>query len=69
MTINPNILSTYPSRNYDAQNGAYYKLLQQLLLRAGESENKFIALAPSLCNGDRRFKVTEKRKPSGFAFL
>lgn len=67
--MNPAILSTHASRNYDAQNGAYYKLLQLLLVKAGESENKYSFLEPQLCGTDRRFKVQEKRKAGWVRFL
>jgi hypothetical protein len=67
--MNPAILTTYPSRNYDPQNGAYYTLLQQLLLAAGESADKYSYLAPRLCGSDRRLKVTEKRKAEWVRFL
>jgi hypothetical protein len=67
--MNPAILSTYPSRNYDPQNGAYYKLLQLLLVKAAESADKYIFLAPGLCGSDRRFKVQEKRKAEWVKFL
>lgn len=67
--MNPAIMSTKPSENYNPLNGFYYELLKALLAKAGESADKYSFLAPALCYNDGRFKVREKRKAEWVRFL